>query len=79
MPIFPVRDLAQKGILRDPSPYQLDLNAWSNRKGVRFHANKVQSGPILRAAQDAQRTSPYSAPATSPVGAWMPSSVERRR
>jgi hypothetical protein len=52
MPIFPVRDLAQKGILRDPSPYQLDLNAWSKRKGVRFHANKVQSAPIFRVAQD---------------------------
>jgi hypothetical protein len=48
MPIFPVRDLAQKGVLRDPSPYQLDLNAWSNGKGVRFHANKVQSAPAFK-------------------------------
>lgn len=48
MPIFPVRDLASKGILRDPSAYQLDLSAFSNGKGVLFHANKVQSAPIFR-------------------------------
>jgi len=25
MPIVPIRGLAEKGILRDPSPYELDL------------------------------------------------------
>jgi hypothetical protein len=58
VPIFPVRDLAQKGVLRDPSSYQLDLNAWSNGKGIRFHANKVQSAPVFRVAQDEIATAP---------------------
>jgi hypothetical protein len=46
--IIPVRGLAEKGILRDPSPYQLDLNAWSQGFNVRLHANKVQRAPIFR-------------------------------
>lgn len=57
-PIFPVRELAQKGILKDPSPYQLDLNAWSDGKGIRCHANKIQSAPVFRVAQDALETPP---------------------
>lgn len=52
MPNFPVRDLASKGILRDPSPYQLDLSAFSNGKNVLFHANKVQAAPIFRTIND---------------------------
>lgn len=58
MPIFPVRDMASKGILRDPSPYQLDLNAWSQGLGVRFHANKVQSAPIFRLMEDSLSVAP---------------------
>src|ERR1700760_3409362 len=46
--IIPVRGLAEKGILRDPSAYQLDINAWSNGWNVRIHANKVQRAPIFR-------------------------------
>jgi hypothetical protein len=46
--IIPVRGLAEKGILRDPSPYQLDPNAWSLGSNVRIHANKVQRAPIFR-------------------------------
>ena len=75
MPIFPVRDLGQKGILATPRRISFDLNAWSNGKGVRFHANKVQSGSIFRAAQDAQRRARILRRLTSPVGAWMPSSI----
>jgi hypothetical protein len=56
--IFPVRNLASKGILRDPSPYQLDLEAWSQGLGVRFHANKVQSAPIFRLIQDSLSSPP---------------------
>src|SRR5689334_6488010 len=47
--IIPVRGLAEKGILRDPSPYQLDTNAWSGGANVRLHANKVQRAPVFRA------------------------------
>lgn len=60
MPIFPVRDMASKGILRDPSPYQLDLNAWSQGLGVRFHANKVQSAPIFRLIEDSLTDPPQN-------------------
>jgi hypothetical protein len=48
MPTVPIRGLAEKGILRDPSPYQLDLNAWSGGANVRFHANKAERAPIWR-------------------------------
>jgi hypothetical protein len=48
--IVPVRDLASKGVLTDPSPYQLDLNAWSASSGMRFHANRVERAPIFRTA-----------------------------
>ena len=68
MPIFPVRDLGQKGILATPRRISFDLNAWSNGKGVRFHANKVQSGPIFRAAQDAQRRARILRRLTAPWG-----------
>src|ERR1700722_9857042 len=48
MPIFPVRGLAEKGILRDTSPYQLDLNAWSAGVNVRLHANVCERAPVFR-------------------------------
>lgn len=48
--IVPVRGLAAAGILRDPSPYELDLNAWSSGVNVRFHANKVERAPAFRTA-----------------------------
>jgi hypothetical protein len=59
MPLFPVRDVAAQGILRDPSPYQLDLNAWSGGSNVRFHANKAEAAPVFRTLYDAL---PGSAP-----------------
>ena len=48
MPIFPVRGLAEKGVLTDPSPYQLELNAWSRAMNMKFHANRAESAPIFR-------------------------------
>lgn len=52
MPIIPVRGLAAKGVLRDPSPYQLDLDAWSGGMNMRFHANKAERAPIFRTVYD---------------------------
>ncbi len=49
----PFRGLADKGILRDPAPYQLDLNAWSRGSNVRFHGNGAEAAPIFRTVQDA--------------------------
>ena len=48
MPILPFRELAAKGILKDPSPYQLDLDAWSGGANVRFHSNRVIRAPGFR-------------------------------
>lgn len=50
--IIPVRGLADKGILRDPSPYELDMDAWSAGANVRIHANKVERAPVFRAVYD---------------------------
>ena len=58
MPIIPVRELAAKGILRDPSPYQLDMPAWSAGAGVRFHANTVDAAPIWRLVEDSLSVTP---------------------
>lgn len=58
MPIIPVRELAAKGILRDPSPYQLDMPAWSAGAGVRFHANTVDAAPIWRLVEDSLSATP---------------------
>lgn len=52
MPIFPVRGLAERGVLTDPSPYQLDLSAWSRGQNMRFHANRAESAPVFRVAYD---------------------------
>ena len=48
MAILPFRGLAERGILRDPAPFQLDMNAWSGGAGMRFHSNKAMRGPIWR-------------------------------
>lgn len=52
MPIFPVRGLSQKGVLADPLPAELDLNAWSKGRNVRFHANVAERAPIFRDVLD---------------------------
>lgn len=57
MAVLPFRGLAEKGILRDPNPYQLDLNAWSAGSGVRFHANKAERAPIFRSVVESLGTS----------------------
>ena len=58
MAIIPVRGLAAKGILRDPSPFQLDLDAWSGGINVRFHANKAERAPIFRTVYDSLPVNP---------------------
>lgn len=48
MAIFPVRQLHTEGILRDPEPYSLDLNAFSAGNDVRFHANYAERAPAFK-------------------------------
>lgn len=67
MPIIPVRGLASKGILRDPSAYQLDLDAWSNGSNVRFHANKAERAPIWRTLLDTLDEAPTFCVGVEPI------------
>lgn len=70
MPIVPVRGLAEKGILADPSPYQLDLNAWSAGSNVRFHANKAEKAPIYRVVLDTLVDAPVHLSGLQPTSGY---------
>jgi hypothetical protein len=48
MPIIPYRELATKGILTDPSPYELDGQSWSGGSNVRFDSQKAMRAPCWR-------------------------------
>ncbi len=58
MPTFPVRGLAEKGVLMDPLPSQLDLTAWSRARNIRFHANLAERADIFRGVVDPFPDSP---------------------
>lgn len=66
MATLPFRDLAQRGILRDPSPYQVDLNAWTGGSNMRFSSGKAMRGPIWRSVVDdlIADTAPIVTPST---------------
>jgi len=68
MPIVPIRGLAAKGILRDPSPYELDLDAWSNGANVRFHTNVAERAPAFRTVQDNLTEEPTFCVGLEPTG-----------
>ncbi|WP_025886445.1 hypothetical protein [Asaia prunellae] len=48
MALVQFRGLASAGIVTDPSPYELGLNAWSRGANVRFHANKAERAPVFK-------------------------------
>jgi hypothetical protein len=48
MTIYPLRNLAQHGVLTDPDPYDLPLTAWSFASNVRFKNGRVIRGPVFR-------------------------------
>src|SRR5437762_7611193 len=48
MPLLPVRNLAERGILKDPSPYDIPPNAFTGGSNVRFEAGKARRAPIVR-------------------------------
>jgi len=52
MTIIPFRGLSEKGIIHDPSPYELDANAWSDGSNVWFEDTKVVRAPVVRLVQD---------------------------
>lgn len=48
MAIIPFRGLSERGILKDPSPYDLPMNAWSGGQNVIFRGGKAQRAPAFR-------------------------------
>ena len=58
MSIIPFRGLAQKGILKDPSPYDLEDNAWSGGVNIRFGDTKAERAPIFRTVYDSLPAAP---------------------
>lgn len=48
MPTYPIRGLSAKGILRDPAPFDLGSDAWSDGCNVYFDGNYVSRAPIFR-------------------------------
>lgn len=67
MAILPFRGMAEKGILHDPSPYQLDLDAFSDGSGVRFHGNKAMRAPVMRSVYETLTDSPAFCASHSPA------------
>lgn len=49
--IFPVRKLDQFGVLTDPDPYDIPLQAWSFATNVRFRNGRVVKGPVFRSVE----------------------------
>lgn len=70
MAILPFRGLAEKGILHDPSPYQLDLDAWSEGAGIRFHGNKAMRAPIFRAVVESLSDTPAYCNSHTPASGY---------
>lgn len=67
MAILPFRGLAEHGIMHDPSPYQLDLSAWSDGSGIRFHGNKAMRAPIFRSVVESLTDAPAFCASHTPV------------
>lgn len=49
MPIIPVRQVGQVGIITDVSPQELPLNAWSDGRNISFLNGKLTRSPALKA------------------------------
>jgi hypothetical protein len=48
MPNAHIRDIAKAGVITDPDPYDLPINAWSKGFNVRFKDNKITRSPVVR-------------------------------
>lgn len=58
MPIIPVRSLAKYGVVTDPDPYDLPIEAWSFAVNARFRNGKVARGPVWRKVSGLTTASP---------------------
>lgn len=48
MPVIPIRNLAERGILTDPQPYDLPSNAFTAGSNVRFEVGTATRAPVFR-------------------------------
>lgn len=75
MSLVQFRGFAGKGIIKDPAPYQLGLDAFSGGANVRFHANRAEAAPVFKTA--ANNITPYpffvapNSPASSAVSSFL--------
>jgi hypothetical protein len=70
VPIIPVRNLSQQGIIRDAHPPALPLTAWSGGRNVIFANGKAMRSPIWRLIKNGTQgtsTSPVQHCATLPA------------
>jgi hypothetical protein len=49
--VVPVRNLAKYGIVTDPDPYDLPIEAWSFGVNCRFRNGRVSRSPVFRGVQ----------------------------
>src|SRR5690349_5298369 len=47
MPMLPIRNLGELGVIRDPAPYDLPPNALSKGRNVRFRYGRIERSPIF--------------------------------
>ncbi len=67
MPTLPVRNLAERGLLLDPHPYDLPINAFTSGSNVRFENGKARRAPIFRLVQAALPVAPQFIAAARPA------------
>jgi hypothetical protein len=48
---IPVRNLAERGLLPDPHPYDLPTNAFTAGSNIRFEVGKVRRAPVFRSVR----------------------------
>ena len=66
MSIEKLRDLAKYGVLSDPDPYDLPINAFTAGVNVRFRNGHISSGPVFRNVLALGTTDPRFCFAASP-------------
>lgn len=58
MPILPIRNLGQIGVVTDINPYDLPINGVSNANNVRFEDGKIKRSNVFRGVFDTTAATP---------------------
>lgn len=66
MPMIPIRNLGDVGVVTDASPYNLPMNGFSKGFNVRFDEGKVKRSPVFRTVKDTSGFKPRLAVANTP-------------